>query len=157
MNNSHVFNRYCGAGKAGPPWSVYTVPPSSRGVAPLMGERVQAGFPSPAENYVEDLLDLNKYCVKNPPATFFVRVDGDSMTGAGIYKGDLLVVDRSLKAGNNDIIVAVVEGEFTLKRLSLRAGRICLHPENPGHRPLEITEDMEFEVWGKVTKVIHEL
>lgn len=137
--------------------TIFTVPAFSVALAPLMGERVRAGFPSPAENYIEDQLDLNQYCVKNPPATFFVRVDGDSMTGAGINRGDLLVVDRSLTAGNEDVVVAIVDGEFTLKRLVLRAGRVFLRPENPRYRSLEITEDMEFQVWGRVTKVVHEL
>lgn len=137
--------------------TIFSVPVSSVALAPLMGERVRAGFPSPAENYIEDQLDLNQYCVKNPPATFFVRVDGDSMTGAGIGRGDLLVVDRSLTAGSEDVIVAIVDGEFTLKRLVLRDGRVFLRPENPRHRTIEITEDMEFQVWGRVTKVVHEL
>ncbi len=137
--------------------TTFSVPVSSVALAPLMCERVRAGFPSPAENYIEDQLDLNRYCVKNPPATFFVRVDGDSMTGAGINCGDLLVVDRSLTAGNGDVVVAIVDGEFTLKRLVLRDGRVFLRPENPRYRPLEITEDMEFQVWGRVTKVVHEL
>ena len=137
--------------------TIFTVPTFSAALAPLMVERVRAGFPSPAENYIENQLDLNRYCVKNPPATFFVRVDGDSMTGAGISCGDLLVVDRSLNANNNDVIVAIVDGEFTLKRLVLRDGRVFLRPENPRHRTFEITEDMEFQIWGRVTKVVHEL
>lgn len=137
--------------------TIFSVPVCSVALAPLMGERVRAGFPSPAENYIEDQLDLNQYCVKNPPATFFVRVEGDSMTGTGIDRGDLLVVDRSLTAGSEDVIVAIVDGEFTLKRLVLRDGRVFLRPENPRHRTIEITEDMEFQVWGRVTKVVHEL
>jgi DNA polymerase V len=127
----------------------------SSGLATLVG-RVQAGFPSPAEEYVQEPLDLNRYCVKNPPATFFVRAEGDSMTGAGIYCGDLLVVDRSIQARRNDIVVAVVDGEFTLKRLTFSQGRPVLVPENPAFRPIEVSEETEFEVWGKVVKVIHE-
>ncbi len=123
----------------------------------MAGERVQAGFPSPAEDYQEEPLDLNDYCVDNPPATFFVRVEGDSMIEAGVCKGDLLVVDRSQEARNNDIVIAVVDGEFTLKRMKLKQGRVYLCPENREYVPIEVTEDMEFEVWGKVTKVIHEL
>ncbi len=130
--------------------------PAAR-LAALTGASVQAGFPSPAEGYLEGALDLNRYCVSNPPATFFVRVAGDSMIGAGIGSGDLLVVDRSLKAQHNDIVVAVVDGEFTLKRLVVRGAQCWLHPENPDYCPLEITEDMEFEVWGRVTRVIREV
>jgi DNA polymerase V len=126
------------------------------GVAALVGS-VQAGFPSPAEEYIQEPLDLNRYCVKNPPATFFVRAAGDSMTGAGIHCGDLLVVDRSIRARDNDVVIAVVDGEFTLKRLTFRQGRPVLVPENPAFRPIEISEATEFEVWGKVVKVIHEL
>ncbi len=136
---------------------IYAAMRAAAARAPLAGGQIQAGFPSPAENYLEEPLDLNRYCVKNPPATFFVRVDGDSMTGAGICRGDLLVVDRSLRPGNNDIVVAVVDGEFTLKRLRLAAGRAMLCPENPDFHPIEVGEGMEFEVWGKVVKVIHEL
>lgn len=140
-----------------PELTIYRPPSRSRGLAPLVGERVQAGFPSPAENYVEEQLDLNQYCVKNPPATFFVRVEGDSMINAGIGKGDLLVVDRSLRAGNNDIVVAVLNGDFTLKRLIIKNGKYYLQPENPNHSRVEIREGMEFEVWGRVTRIIHAL
>lgn len=121
-------------------------------------ESVQAGFPSPADDYLEEPLDLNKYCVKNPPATFFVRVEGDSMVNAGISKGDLVVVDRSAEVKSNDIIIAVLNGEFTLKRIIFSSkSRVFLRPENPAYSLIEITEGEEFEVWGKVTRVIHEL
>ncbi len=119
--------------------------------------RTTTGFPSPAEDYQQPPLDLNHYCVANPQATFFVRVEGDAMTGAGIRENDLLIVDRSLPATDRDIVVAVINGEFTLKRLRLRHGRVSLHPENPAYQPLVITADMEFTIWGRVTRIIRDL
>ncbi len=135
----------------------FSPPSSSNGCSPLVGEKVQAGFPSPADDYIEEQLDLNKYCITNPPATFFVRVEGDSMVNAGISKGDLLVVDRSREVHSNDIVIAILDGEFTLKRLIAKKNRFFLYPENSEYSQIELTEDMEFEIWGKVTKVIHEL
>ena len=135
----------------------FSPPTQSSGCSPLVGEKVQAGFPSPADDYVEEQLDLNKYCISNPPATFFVRVEGDSMVDAGINKGDLLVVDRSREVHSSDIVIAVINGEFTLKRLITKNNRFFLCPENPKYSSIKLTEDMEFEVWGKVTKVIHDL
>ncbi|HJO93185.1 MAG TPA: S24 family peptidase [Victivallales bacterium] len=122
---------------------------------PLVTESVAAGFPSPAENYIEDTLDLNKHLIKNPPATFLVRVDGDSMINAGIKPGDMIIVDRSIEAKNNDIIVAIIDGQFTLKTLKRENGSISLSPENPKYKVINITEEMEFEVWGKVVSFIH--
>ena len=118
---------------------------------------VSAGFPSPADDYTEGTLDLNEYLVRHPAATFFVRVQGDSMVNAGIHSGDLLVVDRSLEPGHKKIILAVLDGEFTVKRLVRKRGRIYLYPENNAYEPLEITEENRFEVWGVVTAVIHEV
>ncbi len=125
------------------------------GEFPLFVVRVPAGFPSPADDYIENTLDLNDFLIEHPAATFFVRVAGDSMTGAGIHSGDILIVDRALSARNGSIIVAIVNGEFTVKRLSRINGRIFLLPENPGYDPVEITESSGFEVWGVVAHVIH--
>jgi len=122
---------------------------------PIALERVSAGFPSPAENYIEESLDLNKHLIKNPPATFLVRVDGDSMINASINPGDIIIIDRSIESVNTDIIVAVVDGQFTVKRLIINNDKVSLFPENPNYRPIVITEGMEFEVWGKVVSVIH--
>ena len=133
-------------------------PALSPGLArPLFLARVSAGFPSPAEDYIEGRLDLNKHLVKHPAATFFVRVAGDSMTGAGIHPGDILVVDRSLEPRDASVVIAVLDGELTVKRLSRRDGRLYLLPDNSLYRPLEVLEEMEFEVWGVVTSVIHSL
>jgi DNA polymerase V len=123
---------------------------------PLYESRVSAGFPSPADDELDETLDLNKYLVKHPEATFFVRVDGDSMVQVGMYSGDILIVDRAQPVRNNDIIVAIVEGEFTVKRfVRTEQGSIELHPENPAYEPILLTEEMEFMVWGVVSFVIH--
>jgi len=118
---------------------------------------VPAGFPSPAADYEEDKLDLNKHLIKNPAATFFVRVTGDSMVGAGIHHGDLLVVDRSLEPKDKNVVIAVVEGELTVKRIRIGKKKIALEPENENYSVRQITEDTDFEVWGVVTNVIHAL
>ena len=118
---------------------------------------VPAGFPSPAADYEQDRLDLNRHLVKNPAATFFVRVTGDSMIGAGIHDGDLLVVDRSLEPRDKNVVIAVLDGEITVKRIRLTRGKIVLVPENENYFSHEITSENEFEVWGIVTNVIHKL
>ena len=123
----------------------------------LFDAAVSAGFPSPAADYEQDRLDLNRHLVKNPAATFFVRVTGDSMIGAGIHDGDLLVVDRSIEPRDKNIIIAVLDGELTVKRIWLRRGKITLVPENENYLAHEITTENEFEVWGVVTNVIHKL
>jgi DNA polymerase V len=122
---------------------------------PLYLVNVQAGFPSPAEDYLDKTLDLNELLIARPAATFFVRVAGDSMQNAGIFSGDILVVDRSLDATDNKIIIAIVNGEFTVKRLKIREGQISLVPENPTYPILEMKEGSDFQVWGVVTYVIH--
>ena len=123
----------------------------------LFEARVSAGFPSPAADYEEDKLDLNKHLIKHPAATFFVRVIGDSMVGAGIYCGDLLVIDRSLEPRDKSVVIAVVNGELTVKRIRMRKQKITLEPENENYSAQQINEDEEFEVWGVVTNVIHKL
>jgi DNA polymerase V len=122
---------------------------------PFYESRVPAGFPSPADDYLERQLDLHELLVEHPEATFFVRVEGDSMVGAGMYSGDILIVDRSLKAGHGKIIVALLNGEFTVKRLLAKGKKVYLAAENPRYAPLEITEESDFQVWGVVTYVIH--
>ncbi len=118
---------------------------------------VPAGFPSPATDYEESTLDLNKYLVRHPAATFFIKVAGDSMIGAGIHCGDLLVVDRSLEAKDKNVVIAAVNGELTVKRIRMRRKKITLEPENGNFAAREITGDTQFEVWGVVTGVIHKL
>ena len=121
----------------------------------LYSSPVSAGFPSPAEDYIEGKLDLNQHLIRHPLATFFVRVSGDSMVGAGIHSGDLLIVDRSLEAREGTVIIAVVNGELLVKRLRFNGSQPCLVAENPEYPELEITEAMDFQVWGVVTNVIH--
>ncbi len=118
---------------------------------------VAAGFPSPAADYEEGRLDLNKHLVKNPAATFFVRVAGDSMLGAGIHPGDLLVVDRSLEARSGNVVIAVLDGELTVKRIRIRGKKVRLDAENEGYPSRQVSEGSDFQVWGVVTNVIHEL
>jgi len=122
---------------------------------PLFLSGVSAGFPSPASDYVEKTLDLNEYLIKHPAATYFVHVKGDSMIDAGIHSGDLLIVDRSLTPSHNSIVIAMVNGEFTVKRLRKKNGRIYLMPDNPDFSPIEVSGDMQVEIWGVVTYVIH--
>jgi DNA polymerase V len=100
-------------------------------------------------------LDLNQHLIKHPTATFFVRVAGESMCQAGIHSGDVLIVDRALSPSDGSVVIAVINGELTVKRLSKRKGKLMLVPENQQYPPLAITETTAFEVWGVVTYVIH--
>jgi len=118
---------------------------------------VSAGFPSPAEDYIERKLDLNKHLIKHPSATFFVRVTGDSMIDAGIHPGDILIVDRAIEPADKKVVIAIIDGELILKRIRMIKGKVILMPENMNYDPLEIKEEMNFEVWGVVTNVIHPL
>ncbi|PSR54604.1 peptidase S24 [Adhaeribacter arboris] len=123
----------------------------------LYEHNVPAGFPSPAADFTERTLDLNEFIVKHPASTFFVTVSGDSMQNAGIYDRDVIVVDKSLKAVHGNIVLALVHGEFTVKRLHYIGKRVFLRPENERYQPLEIVPDMGFEVWGVVVHVLHKL
>lgn len=123
---------------------------------PLYNSSVSAGFPSPVDDDTSLSMDLNAYLINNPPATFFVRASGTSMVNAGIQDGDLLVVDRSLKVKNQDIIIASIDGDLTLKRLYKTAHQTILKTENPNCVSIEITDDMTVNIWGVVTYVIHQ-
>ncbi len=123
---------------------------------PLVSASVEAGFPSPADDHLERAIDLNEELVRNPAATFFVRVKGESMRDAGIRPGDILVVDRSLLPADRQIVVAMIDGEFTVKRFRSRQGRVTLEAENPSFPPIQIGEDRELTIWGAVTYVIHQ-
>ncbi len=124
---------------------------------PLFLVPVAAGFPSPADDYIEQQLDLNRHLIKHPAATFFVRVKGDSMIEAGIHSGDILIVDRALEAVDGKVVIAVIDGELTVKRVRLRGEKLYLVPENHEFSPTEITPAMDFTVWGVVVYVIHAL
>ncbi len=124
---------------------------------PLYVASVSAGFPSPADDFIDTKLDLNEHLVKHPASTFFVRASGDSMMDAGIHSEDILIVDRSLEPYDNAIVIAVLEGELTVKRLHYSGKRILLLPENTAYKPIDVTENEEFRVWGVVTSVIHKV
>ncbi|PIQ73664.1 peptidase S24 [Candidatus Roizmanbacteria bacterium CG11_big_fil_rev_8_21_14_0_20_36_8] len=124
---------------------------------PLFETKISAGFPSPADDFVDTKLDLNDHLVHHPAATFFLRVGGDSMIGAGIFDGDLLIVDRSIEKFNKAVIIAVLNGEMMVKRIIFRGKSVILAPENPEYKSVEVTEDMDFSVWGVVTAVIHKM
>ncbi|MEG4582240.1 translesion error-prone DNA polymerase V autoproteolytic subunit [Microcoleus sp. MON1_C5] len=120
----------------------------------LVSHRMSAGFPSPAADYAEEGLDLNDYLVRNKPASFMFTVKGDSMMNAGIVEGDKVIVDRSIHGKNKDIVVAVVNGEYTIKRLYKAANKIELRPENPAYQPIVFKEGSELEIWGVVVGVV---
>jgi DNA polymerase V len=124
---------------------------------PLALCRVEAGFPSPADDYMEGSLDLNNHIIKHPSATYFVKASGDSMIGAGIFNGDLLIVDRSLEASSGKVVIAEVDGQFTVKRLLKVIDGFSLQSENSNYPPIELQEGNEVVVWGVVTHVIHDL
>ncbi|MBJ7556538.1 translesion error-prone DNA polymerase V autoproteolytic subunit [Marinomonas spartinae] len=120
---------------------------------PLYVESVSAGFPSPAQDFIEKTLDLNELCIPRPMATFFVRAQGDSMIEAGIHSGDVLVVDRSLTARHGDIVIACLYGEMTVKTLELNPN-VLLRPKNKAYKAIHITEESELEIFGVVTGVV---
>ena len=131
-------------------------PPPREGL-PLYLSPIAAGFPSPAEDALDRRLDLHEHLVRNRASTFFLRAQGDSMTGAGIHDGDLLVVDRAEAAAHNRVVIAAIDGELTVKRLLRRNGRVLLAPDNPDYAELDITEHEQVHVWGVVTYAIHKL
>ncbi len=132
---------------------IHSVDTKTKLSRPLYISRVSAGFPSPAEDYVDVPLDLNEHLIKHPAATFFVRVQGNSMIDAGINSGDILIVDKSLEAKHSNIVVAIIEGEFLVKQLSKRGEEYFLVAANQSYSPIKVEENTE--IWGVVTYVIH--
>jgi DNA polymerase V len=124
---------------------------------PLFAGKVAAGFPSPADDYVEKTLDLNELLVQKPAATFFARAQGVSMIGAGIHHNDILIIDRSIEPVPGKIVVCALNGELTVKRLDLYNGQWKLKAENTDYPDIPLYEDLEMIVWGVVTNVIHPL
>lgn len=112
------------------------------------------GFPSPAKDYQEDVIELSKYLVQHPSATFYFRVSGDSMINASMPNGALLVVDKAIKPVSGMIVLAIVNGEFTVRRIVQTRKALVLHPENPAYKPLTVTEEMNMQIWGVVTAVV---
>ena len=140
---------------AGPVLDFFTPDFTTQLDLPLAGTAIAAGFPSPAEEYVEIALDLNKELIKHPAATFYAKVKGDSMVDAGIQDGDLLVIDKALEPKEGSVAVCYLDGEFTVKRLAVREECVYLMPANAEFKPIRITEENEFLVWGLVAYVIH--
>lgn len=123
---------------------------------PLVSASVEAGFPSPADDHLERGIDLNEELIRNPAATFLVRVKGESMRDAGIHSGDTLIVDKSVSPAERQIVVAMIDGEFTVKRFRKRNGKIFLEAANSSFAPIEVDENQELTIWGAVTYIIHQ-
>lgn len=121
---------------------------------PYAEEGIKAGFPSPAQDYMSEVIDLNKELIKNPATTFYAKVVGDSMKDEDIKNGDILIVDKSLELKNEDLAVCYIDGEFTLKRVLLESDRVWLVPSNPDYPKIEVTVKNEFIIWGIVTFTI---
>jgi len=121
---------------------------------PLYSHKVTAGFPSPADDYIEDRLSLDEHLIQHRESTFFVRAKGNSMTGAGIFDGDLLVVDKSLTPSSGDIVIAIMDGDLTVKRYIRRGEKVILKPENPRFSEIELQDGQELQVWGVVTSTV---
>lgn len=121
---------------------------------PFVANGISAGFPSPADDFLDINIDLNKYLIKNPTTTFYGRVSGNSMIDAGINDGDLLIIDKSLEPKNNKIAVCFIDGDFTVKRIQIEKDVIWLIAENKEYKPIKVTKDNDFVIWGIVTNVI---
>ncbi len=134
----------------------YTADPSSQLELPV-ANNISAGFPSPADDYMDMSLDLNKELINNPNATFYGRVKGNSMENVGIHDGDVLVIDRSLDPTNDAIAVCFIDGDFTVKRVHVESGKCFLLPENDAYEPIPVGEDNDFIIWGVVTYVIKKM
>ena len=130
---------------------------SSTLLIPLVKETISAGFPSPAEDYLDLGIDLNKYLIKNPISTFFVRVSGNSMNNAGIYNNDLLIIDRSINPNPGDIVIALLDGEFTLKRLIKEKNNYYLKADKENYPAINLYEYVDIQIWGVAIYSIHEL
>lgn len=148
--------------QAEPTWPSHLMPvklaenPTSFKV-PLFGHTIRAGFPSPADDYVADTLDLNEHLMPRKEASFLLRAKGESMIGVGIHDGDILVVDRSITATDGKVVIATLDGQFTVKTLEKKRGKIRLMPANTDFEPIEIRDEQELQIWGVVTRVIHNL
>ena len=141
----------------GPPFVALPVEARLAMSVPLMSATAECGFPSPADDYLQGRLDFNELLIENQPATFVIRVSGESMTGIGLFPGDIAVVNKAKGAVDGSIVMALVDGEFTIKRFRRRGNRIWLHPENPAYPDIEITDGMDFEVWGVICHTIRVL
>lgn len=118
---------------------------------PIADDGIKAGFPSPAQDFMDLAIDLNKELVRHPASTFYGRVRGDSMQGAGVYDGDILIIDKSLEPQNGDMAVCFVDGEFTIKHIRIEKDVVWLIPANDHYKPIKVTEENDFLIWGIVT------
>ena len=133
---------------------IFSADTQSELTLPFVDDGISAGFPSPALDFVDISIDLNKHLIKNPSATFYGKVKGDSLKNAGIYNGDLLIIDRSLEPTNGKIAVCYIDGEFTAKRIKLEKNVAWLIAENENYQPIKVSEENNFLIWGIVTHVI---
>ena len=155
MNASLIFSQPSQPGVSQVPLPLAQFPlPSAR---PEISHRISAGFPSPAADYTEEGLDLNALLVQHKAASFFFTVEGDSMRDAGILDGDKVVVDRSVAPLHGHIVIAVIDSEYTLKRLYCQRGRVELRPDNPAYKSICLAEGSELQIWGVVTGVVRKL
>ncbi|HEY9017573.1 translesion error-prone DNA polymerase V autoproteolytic subunit [Thiomicrospira sp.] len=136
---------------------IYENEPATKVAIPMYSHKVVAGFPSPAEDYIDGMIDLNEQFIKSPTTSFLVRVQGESMKNAGIFDKDTLVVDRNLEPRDKDVVIAVVDGDLTVKRLSIKSTGTWLVPENEKFEPILIKEGSELFIWGVVTGVLRSL
>ncbi|MEN8187883.1 MAG: translesion error-prone DNA polymerase V autoproteolytic subunit [Bacteroidota bacterium] len=135
----------------------YSVSTETKLELPIVDEGISAGFPSPADDFLDLSIDLNKELIKNPSTTFYGRVKGDSMINAGLNEGDLLIIDKSLEPVDNKIAVCFIEGEFTVKRIKIEEDIVWLVAENEKYAPIKVTAENDFLIWGIVTNVIKSL
>jgi len=135
---------------------IYEPDTSQKIKMPFFGSQIPAGFPSPADDYLEMSLDLNEHLIRNPSSTFFARVTGSSMINSGIYDNDIVIIDKSLQPKNGSILVCVIDGEFTIKRFKrVDDNTAYLMPDNPNFKPIKVDQDNNFTIWGVVTYNIH--
>ncbi len=132
----------------------YSAETTSKLDLPFVGNGISAGFPSPADDFLDLSIDLNKELIQNPSATFYGRVKGDSMVDAGLSDGDLLIIDKSLEPTDSKIAVCFIDGEFTVKRIKIERDIIWLIAENKNYKPIKVTSENDFIIWGIVTTVI---
>ncbi|MCL2072449.1 MAG: translesion error-prone DNA polymerase V autoproteolytic subunit [Marinilabiliaceae bacterium] len=137
--------------------TLYRAVTDTEHLLPFVDDGIKAGFPSPAQDYVEQGIDLNKALIKHPESTFLAKVDGNSMTDSWIFDGDIVVIDKSLEVRNGCKVIAFIDGEFTMKNIKIENEVLSLVPDNPDYPTITITPDRQFLIWGVVTHVIHKL
>lgn len=135
----------------------FLIPDTSSELQLPIADGIKAGFPSPAQDYIDSALDLNKELIKNPSSTFYGRVKGNSMVNAGINDGDILIIDKSIPPSDGKKAVCYIDGEFTIKTLQVNKNGIFLMPANSDFKPIKVSEENDFIVWGVVTFVIHKV